>query len=168
MIDAKDINNIKKFTDEFFDKMTISATRVDAKISSDEEDFLAQKEVLGEKKDLVALNVFLEEPQILIGQGGQTLFEIQRILRMLLNKKLQKIFYLDLDINDYKSKKIEYLKNLAKELADQVFLTKEIKVFYPMPAYERRIIHKELSKRTDVISESQGDGQDRHIIIKPR
>ena len=37
-----------------------------------------------------------------------------------------------------------------------------------MPAYERRILHEELSKINTVISESQGEGVDRHIIIKPQ
>ncbi|MDD4990570.1 MAG: hypothetical protein PHW31_04705, partial [Candidatus Pacebacteria bacterium] len=96
------------------------------------------------------------------------LFEIQRLLKMVLNKKLQKVFYLDLDINEYKKKKAEYLKNMAKELADQVALTREEKPLLPMPSYERRIIHAELSQRTDVIAESQGDGIGRHIVIKPK
>jgi spoIIIJ-associated protein len=37
-----------------------------------------------------------------------------------------------------------------------------------MSSYERRIVHTELSQRTDVITDSQGDGRDRHIVIKPR
>lgn len=166
MIEEKDLNVIKKSAEEFFSKMTISAERIEAKRSFDT-NILDSKELL-EQKDAVLLKVLLKEPQILIGQAGQTLFEIQRILRMMLNKKLQKVFYLDLDINDYKAQKTEYLKTMAKELADQVFLTKEAKVLHPMSAYERRIIHQELSKRSDVVSESQGEGPDRHIIIKPR
>jgi spoIIIJ-associated protein len=76
------------------------------------------------------------------------------------------IFYFNLDINDYKKQKIEYLKNTAKSLADQVVQTKEDKVLLPMSSYERRIIHAELAQRTDVITESQGEGLDRHIVIK--
>lgn len=166
MIEEKDLNIIKKATEEFFDKMTISAEKIEAKQYFNS-DILDSKELL-EQKDAVLLKIALKEPQILIGQAGQTLFEIQRVLRMMLNKKLQKAFYLDLDINDYKAQKTDYLKGLAKELADQVFLTKETKALNPMSSYERRIIHQELSKRTDIISESQGEGPDRHIIIKPR
>ena len=92
MIDESDIKNIEKFAEEFFEKMTMPASKIGAKVSSEEEVFLDQKDLLAGKKDSVVLDVFLEEPQILIGQGGQTLFEIQRVLRALLNKKLQKIF----------------------------------------------------------------------------
>ena len=63
---------------------------------------------------------------------------------------------------------MEYLKDMAKNLADQVSLTKEEKILPPMSAYERRIIHAELAQRTDVITESQGDGFDRHVVIKPK
>ena len=154
MSDREDIKKIKEIAEEFFEKMTISALRIEAGFS--------------DTLDAVDLDIKLEEPQILIGERGQTLFEIQRLLKTVLNKKLQKIFYLNLDINEYKKKKIEYLKDLAKGLADEVALNKEEKVLFPMPAYERRIIHTELSQRTDIITESQGEGLDRHIVIRPK
>jgi spoIIIJ-associated protein len=156
-MEQKDLEKIKETAEEFLNKMTIAVLSAETKLS-----------VLEENKEVVDLDIKIDEPQILIGQGGQTLFEIQRILRMILNKKLQKIFYLNLDINDYKKKKIEYLKALAKDFADQVTLNKEEKVLPPMPAYERRIIHEELSQRADIITESQGDDFDRHIVIKPK
>jgi len=154
MIEQNEINKIKETAEEFFGKMTIAISNIDVKTSSE--------------TDVVDLDIKIDEPQILIGQGGQTLFEIQRLLRMVLNRKIKKAFYLNLDINEYKKQKIEYLKDLAKSLADQASLTKEEKSFPPMSAYERRIIHAELAQRQDVITESQGDGFDRHIVIKPR
>jgi len=156
MLEQKEIEKVKETIQEFFGKMTIEVSSIGVSLSSAEE------------KDVVDLDVKIDEPQILIGQGGQTLFEIQRILRTILNKKLQNVFYFNLDINDYKKNKIEYLKDMAKSLAGQVSLTKEEKALLPMSAYERRIIHAELSQRADVITESQGEGFDRHIVIKPR
>jgi len=158
MLDQDQINKIKEATEEFFSKMTITTSSVEVNLSSEK----------NEDRNVVDLNIRLEEPQILIGQGGQTLFEIQRLLRMVLNRKLQDFFYLNLDINDYKKKKIEYLKDLAKDLADQSASTKEERTLSPMSSYERRIVHAELAKRTDISTESQGTGFDRHIVIKPR
>jgi spoIIIJ-associated protein len=177
MLEKKDINKVKDTVEEFFEKMTIAASGIEVSSSSTEKNSQdvastgSQVKASIEERpeghlDVVDLNIKLDEPQILIGQQGQTLLEIQRLLRTILNKKLQKVFYLNLDINDYKKKKIEYLKDLAKDLADQVSLTKEEKVLLPMSSYERRIIHSELSQRTDVITESQGEGFDRHIVIK--
>ena len=167
-MDTSDLKKIKESAEVFLQKMTIPASEVEAIISEEENISDDSMDTSAEKRDVVELNIHLNEPQIIIGQGGQTLFELQRIIRMMLNKKLGKIFYLNLDINDYKKKKTEYLKNLAKDLADQVSLTKESKVLVPMPPYERRILHRELSKRTDVLSISQGLGQDRHIMIKAK
>jgi len=162
MIDKEDIKKIKEIVGEFLEKMTLSASNIDANFS------VIEPSEAKPVTDVVNVSIKLDEPQILIGERGQTLFETQRIMRSVLNKKIQKIFYLNLDINDYKKKKIEYLKDLARELADQVALNKEEKELFPMPAYERRVIHAELSQRTDVVTESRGDGQDRYIIIKPR
>jgi predicted RNA-binding protein Jag len=36
-----------------------------------------------------------------------------------------------------------------------------------MNAFERRIIHAELSKRSDVKTESVGEGEERRVAIKP-
>jgi spoIIIJ-associated protein len=157
MLEQKDLKKIKDAAEEFFSKMTMPVLKTEISLTPAEEN-----------REVVNLDIKIDEPQILIGQGGQTLFETQRILRTILNKKMQNIFYLNLDINDYKKKKIEYLKSLAKDIADEVVLTKKEKVLLPMPAYERRIIHEELSHRTDVATESQGDNFDRHIVIKPK
>lgn len=159
MIDQNDIKKIKETVEEFFQKMTIAPSSIEANKTIAEN---------LEISDVVDLNITLEEPQILIGEKGQTLFEIQRLLRAILTKKIGKIFYLNLDINNYKQSKIEYLKKTAKEMADEVSLTKEEKALFPMPSYERRIIHAELSQRADITTESQGEGIDRHIVIKPR
>lgn len=149
--------------------MTISVLKTDVDYSSSAAAGSLATDDLGQEKTIEAVNISirLAEPQILIGEKGQTLFETQRILRMILNKKLQAIFYLNLDINEYKKKKTEYLKELAKDLANEVSLTKEERVLLPMPAYERRIIHAELSGRTDIATESRGEGQNRRIVIKP-
>ena len=165
MLEKKEISKIKEITEEFFEKMTTPTSSVEISLSSEKND---SGEAPSEDRDVVDLNIQTEEPQILIGQQGQTLFEIQRILRTILNKKLQKVFYLNLDIDGYKKKKVDYLKDSVKVSADQVSLTKEEKSLPPMSAYERRIVHAELSQRSDVVTESQGEGADRHIVIKPK
>ena len=162
MLDQDDIQKIKETVLTFLNKATVSPINIDVNSSESEGDDNF------EKKDLVNLNIKLSEPQILIGERGQTLFETQRLLKIILNKKLQKNFYLNLDINDYKNKKVEYLKDLANDLANEVSITKKEKVLIPMSSYERRIIHAELAQRPDIITESQGDGIDRHIVIKSK
>ena len=168
MLEQNQIDKIKEAVEEFFGKMTVVVSSTEISVSSEKKDSQDEKDQPEDDRDIVNLEIKLDEPQILIGQQGQTLFETQRLLKNVLNRRLQKIFYLNLDINSYKKKKVEYLKDVAKEIADQVALSKEAKALQPMSAYERRIVHAELSGREDVVTESQGDGLDRHIVIKPK
>ena len=156
MISRENLEAIKKITKEFFQKTT----------------FDIEIEVLPERCGTIPINLRTEEPQILIGEGGQTLAEIQHLLKVILKRKLASLpiaesFYINLDINNYKQKKYEYLKELAREAADEVVLSKKEKTLAPMPAYERRIIHLELANRQDVTTESIGQEPERRIIISP-
>ncbi len=152
MLDRTDLQAIKKETEEFFRRMT----------------FEVEIEFLPQKEQTLCINIKTQEPQILIGEGGQTLSEIQHLLKIILKRKITKEpFFIDLDISDYKKKKNEYLRQLAKETADEVSLSKKEKILPPMSAYERRIIHLELAGRSDVKTESLGQEPDRKIIIKP-
>ncbi len=107
------------------------------------------------------------EAAILIGERGQTLFDIQCLLRAILKKKTKENFYFDLDINNYKKKKAEYLKELATSIAEEVISTRQEKELPAMPPSERRIIHMELSLRQDVRTESVGQEPNRRIIVRP-
>ncbi len=163
MITQNNLQKIKQIIEEFFRKTT----------------FEVEIESLSQNESTLSISLKTAEPQILIGEGGQTLFEIQHILRSILRRKIveqdelgiekqAENFYLDLDINNYKKKKAEYLRDLARNAADDVSLTKKERVLSSMSAYERRIIHMELADRSDVVTESLGEEPERKIIVKPR
>ncbi len=151
MLSPNNLETIEQVTKEFFKKATFDV----------EIQFLPQQDLI------IPINLKSDEPKILIGEGGQTLVEIQRLLKSMLRRQIDQEFYIDLDINGYKKKKIEYLKELAKSIADEVALMKEEKILPSMPAYERRIIHLELSGRADIVTDSIGKEPERKIIIKP-
>jgi len=150
MISQEAIEKIKKITREFFEKTS----------------FEVEIEFLPVKEETLPVKIQTEEPQILIGEGGQTLADIQHLLKVVLKKEIQESFYIDLDINGYKEKKINYLKEMARSVADEVALSKKEKMLAPMPAYERRIIHLELAERSDVVSESTGKEPERRVVIR--
>ena len=146
------LQTIKETVEEFFQKMT----------------FEVEVDLMPVENETIPVNLKTDEPQILIGEGGQTLNEIQRLLKAILKRKISEPFFLNLDINGYKKKKAEHLKDLAQSLADEVFLSKKEKILPPMSAYERRIIHLELAGRSDIMTESIGQEPERKIILKPR
>jgi len=152
MIQKDVLEKIKKVVEEFFQKMTFE---VEVVISLLEE-------------NSVSIDIETEKPQILIGEKGQTLIDLQRLLFNVLKRKIPEFSgYINLDINKYKKKKTEYLKELANSVADQVALTKKEKVLPPMQAFERRIIHLELADRSDVTTESIGKEPERRVVVKP-
>lgn len=152
MISPAELEEIKKTIRDFFKK-----TGLDLEI-----------EICSPEEEVLPIKIKTKEPKILIGHAGQTLFDIQHLLNIISRRKtITADFHVDLDINSYKEKKIEYLREMARSLADEVILTKKEKELAPMPAYERRIVHIELSKREGVETESFGEGSGRRIIIKP-
>ncbi len=152
MINQENLNTIKKTAQDFFQQMGFEP-EIEVKPVPNEE--------------TVEINLKMEEPQVLIGERGQTLGEIQHLLKAMLRRKIAEHFYINLDINDYKKRKIEYLKEMARSAAEEVALTKKEKILAPMPAFERRIVHMELANRENIISESIGQEPDRHIVIRP-
>jgi len=127
-------------------------------------------EIKNQADSTIFVDVKAEEPQFLIGERGQTLGEIQRLLRAVLRRKAENPtpFFIDVDVNDYKKKKTEYLKEVAQTAADEVAITKKEKELPSMSSYERRVVHTELASRPDIATESIGEGPERRVKIKPR
>lgn len=107
-------------------------------------------------------------PSLLIGEQGQTLFDLQRLLNLVLRKKIGFEARVEVDINDYKAKKISYLEELARSAADAVALNKTEKELPFLTAWERRVIHLALINRSDVLTESRGEGEERRLVVRPR
>ncbi len=152
------VNEIKSITEDLLQKMTIDGFGIEASLEEN-------NNIQDIEKKVILLNIKLREPQFLIGQEGKNLIDLQKVLRLVLNKKLNNNFYLKLDINDYQKQKTEHLKDMAKKIADEVVLYKKEKTLPPMSSFNRRIIHEELSKRQDVVTQSKGEGDNRYIVI---
>ncbi len=102
----------------------------------------------------------------LIGYKGRTIEALQSTINSILQKDTEENAKVFIEVNNYKKKKEEILKRLANKMADNVVKFKKIIKLEPMSAYERMIIHTELSNRNDVITESIGIEPRRRVIIK--
>jgi len=116
----------------------------------------------------LCVDVKMKDPQILIGEKGQTLVETEKLLKTLARKKSEDPLFIYLDVNDYRRRKKEYLITIAKEAGEEVSLTGIEKKFPPMSPFERRIIHTALAEIKDLDTESTGEGRDRRLIIKKK
>jgi spoIIIJ-associated protein len=108
-----------------------------------------------------------KENPILIGKNGKTLDSIQYYVRNLVNLYSQDPNMVLVDIGGYKENRKRQLEILATKTAKQVAKTKVEAKLQPMNAYERRIIHTKLAEWRDVTTESEGEGSNRRLVIKP-
>lgn len=108
------------------------------------------------------------EPGILIGYKGETIINLQLILALVVYKKLgvwQKII---VNVADWRQQKEESLKKLALNTAQRVKFSGQEVILGSLNSAERRVIHLVLASHPDVMTESQGEGSERRLIVKPR
>jgi spoIIIJ-associated protein len=121
----------------------------------------------GEERPLV-LDVEGDDLSLLIGRRGETLAALQYILRLIVNKQLNSVVNIVVDVESYKSRREEQLKRVAQRLAEQATQQRRTLSMEPMPANERRIVHLTLRDHPDVITESVGEGEFRKVTIVPK
>ncbi|MCB9813481.1 MAG: KH domain-containing protein [Pseudomonadales bacterium] len=118
---------------------------------------------------IVNLNVPEEDSGIFIGHHGDSIDSIQRILRIVFQEEYENK-RLILNINNYREKREDRLKDLTYSVANKVLDTGSKHVFDSfLPAHERYIIHSTLSEESefkDLESVSEGIGRNRKLIIR--
>ena len=114
----------------------------------------------------VIVKITSEKSAHLIGYKGKTIEAIQSTINSILQKQEEEYAKVFVEVNDYKNKKEERLKELARRMAkNAVKFGRDVRL-EPMSAYERMIIHTELANRTDVKTESYGEEPRRRVVIK--
>jgi spoIIIJ-associated protein len=120
------------------------------------------------ENEALAVQLTTEEPGIMIGFHGETLAAFQLILSLVVNKKLETWTRILVNVNDYRQKREESLRMVALNAAQKVKFSNEAVVLTNLSPSERRIIHLTLADHPDVESLSEGQGQERRLVIKPR
>jgi spoIIIJ-associated protein len=116
----------------------------------------------------VILDIRGEDLGILIGRRGQTLACLQYVLRLIIAHQMKAWVPITIDVEGYKQRRNEALRNLAWRVAEEVRVKKRSFTLEPMPAYDRRIIHLTLADHPDVTTESTGEGEARKVVIVRR
>ena len=110
-----------------------------------------------------------EESGILIGHHGDTLDAIQYLVNLCANRKSntkeKEFVKIIVDIENYRAKREDTLRNLAKRAAQKSIKYKKNVAFEPMNPYERRIIHSEIQHYEGVATHSVGTDDNRRVIV---
>lgn len=109
--------------------------------------------------------LFTSNNSILIGKDGRVLNSLQLLLKQSLNTTPIKI-KIQLDISNYKAKKIKNMEYEIKKIASSVLKSKVSANLDPMNSYERRIVHTIISEFENLETESIGEEPNRYVVIK--
>lgn len=104
---------------------------------------------------------------IIIGKRGETLDAIQYLARMIANKGNSSYKRVSINVGNYRAKREETLKSLAKKTAAKAVRQGRSISLEPMNPYERRIIHTAVQEVEGATSHSIGSDLDRRVVITP-
>jgi len=116
----------------------------------------------------VLLDVSGADLGILIGRRGDTLASLQYVVNLIASRKLKVNAGITVDVERYRERRYESLRNLATRIADEVESTDRSISLEPMPSNERRIVHLTLREHPDVSTQSVGHGEGRKVVISPK
>ena len=106
-----------------------------------------------------------ENMGILIGKRGQTLDSLQYLTNRVANKHQSGYVRVKLDTENYRARREETLKHLAKNIAHKVKRNRRPVILEPMNPYERRIIHSTLQSDPYVTTHSEGEEPYRKVVV---
>ena len=120
-------------------------------------------------EDVIEINVpntYLSN--LLIGKNGDTLRSLQFLVRSTLIQKNAELTRVNVDVADYKRRHNDRIAEQAEKWAHEVLASGEPMNLRPMNPAERRVVHKVLADYSQLSTESEGEGRDRHIVLSKK
>jgi spoIIIJ-associated protein len=105
---------------------------------------------------------------ILIGRRSETLQALQDMVRLMVSKELSSWLPIVVDVESYRVRRRQSLRQMAEKMAERVITTHKKIVLEAMPAHERRIIHITLRDHPLVTTKSVGSDDNRKVTIIPK
>ncbi len=139
---------IKNFIETLLTKLDIEFEAVDIENNSEQ----------------VVFQIKTNESARLIGTRGDTIRALNYVIKNAFRNSEEDLRFL-VDVNGYRTKRIEELKQTAKLLAERARSLKYNVEMTPMSSYERMIVHAALTDEPNIKTESQGQGRDRRVVI---
>lgn len=121
----------------------------------------------GETPPLV-LDVTGDDLGILIGRRSETLQALQFMVRLMVNRELNRWEPIVVDVQSYRVRRRNSLRQMAEKMAERAAASQKRVVLEAMPAHERRIIHIALRDHPQVMTKSVGSEDNRKVTIVPK
>ena len=108
-----------------------------------------------------------ENLDMLVGRDGQVLEAIQTLTRLAVQEVSGDRSRLMLDIARWRADRRDTLRALAQEGARRAEETGTPVELEPMSPFERKVVHDAIAKIEGVVTESTGEGKNRHVVLLP-
>ena len=109
-----------------------------------------------------------EDSNYAIGHRGEVLDAIQYLAQITLNRDKESYLKITVDAENYRERREDTLRALARRLADKAVRTRSRVELEPMNPRERKIVHETLAENDDVVTFSTGVEPNRFITIEPK
>jgi spoIIIJ-associated protein len=124
-------------------------------------------EVIEEGESFMIVIKTEEDAPIVIGRHGETIKAIQKLLEVILYKKLGESVEVLVNVNDYREKQKERIQEITDRYASQAKESGEQTFIKGFSSYERKLAHEYITESyPDLTTFSEGEGRDRKLIIE--
>jgi spoIIIJ-associated protein len=119
--------------------------------------------------DRTTLEIQTKDTELVIGRRGVVMDALQHLVNKVVyrDRRDEKTKPLVVDAGGFRDKQVERLRALGQRMAAKAIETKQIVELQPMTAHDRRIVHMAISEIAGLTTRSEGEGEDRHILIVP-
>ena len=128
----------------------------------------AKLELKEDKEKSILVQIETADPGILIGFHGETLASFQLILSLMVYRQTKEWTRILVNVGDYMEKRQASLQQLALSASQKVKFSGKEYFLPPMTSAERRIIHLILAEDPEVKTESEGEGYQRRVVVRPK
>lgn len=124
---------------------------------------------VNEGDDKIVLEIQTSDPEQVIGRKGQVVDALQHLVSKVVYRERagEKGKPIIVDAGGYRARHIERLQGMAARMAEKALATQRIVELAPMSAHDRRIVHMVIADTEGVSSRSEGEGDDRHVLVVP-
>ncbi len=117
--------------------------------------------------DVISVDVATKEAGLFIGQKGETIDAIQHLLNVSIYKSRPFVKKIMVDSEGYRQRRVEALQGMAHRTARRALREKRPLSLPPMSAAERRVVHLYLKENPGVTTSSEGQEEDRRVVVSP-
>jgi spoIIIJ-associated protein len=139
-----------------------------------------------EEADKVVLDIQTKDAELIIGRRGVVIDALQHLVNKVVyrdrtspdrgerngerergERNGERGKPLVIDAGGFRDKQTDRLRTLAQRMAERALTNQEIVELQPMTPHDRRIVHMAIAEMQGLSSRSEGEGEDRHILLVP-